>query len=255
MKLRVLGCSGSIGGRQQRTTLFLVDDDILIDAGTGAGDLEIAELAKIDHVFLTHSHLDHIVCLPFILDTVGELRDKPLRVYATAETRRIIEAHIFNWVIWPDFATIPSVDAPFLQFQTIALGETIELAGRRITVLPAEHTVPAVGYQLDSGTGSLVFTGDTTSNDALWDVVNRIANLRYLIIETAFANKDALLAQLSRHLCPETLALELRKLERDAEVFVTHLKPAQAAETTQEIAQCRSRFSLQILQHDRLFEF
>lgn len=255
MKFKVLGCSGSIGGPQQRTTSFLVDSDILIDAGTGTGDLEIAALAKIDHVFLTHSHLDHIVCLPFLLDTVGELRDKPLTVYATAETRRIIEEHIFNWVIWPDFATIPSVDAPFLQFQTIALGETIELAGRRITVLPAEHTVPAVGYQIDSGSGSLVFTGDTTSNDALWEVVNRIANLRYLIIETAFANKDAKLAILSKHLCPDTLERELLKLERDANVFVTHLKPAQTAETALEIAQCRSRFSLQVLQPSQVFEF
>lgn len=255
MKLKVLGCSGSIGGQHQRTTSLLVDDDMLIDAGTGVGDLEIAQLAKIDHVFLTHSHLDHIACLPFIPDTVGELRDKPLTVYATAETRRILESHVFNWVIWPDFATIPSAAAPFLRFQTVTLGETIVLGGRRITVLPAEHTVPAVGYQIDSGNGSLVFTGDTTSNDALWEVVNHITNLRYLLIETAFANRDAELALLSKHLCPDTLERELQKLKRDAEVFVTHLKPAQISETTQEIARCKSRYALRVLQTGDLFEF
>ena len=34
MRLRVLGCSGGIGGRHLRTTSYLLDSDILIDAGT-----------------------------------------------------------------------------------------------------------------------------------------------------------------------------------------------------------------------------
>ena len=255
MKLTVLGCSGSIGGALQRTTSLLLDDDILIDAGTGVGDLTIDQLVLIDHVFLTHSHLDHIACLPFMLDTVGELRDKPLTVYATADTRAILEAHIFNWVIWPDFATIPTVDNPFLQFQTITLGQTIALGPRRLTVLPAEHTVPAVGYQIDSGHGSLVFTGDTTSNDALWEVVNRIDNLRYLIIETAFANKDAQLALLSKHFCPDTLAVELQKLTRSAEIFVTHLKPAQIDLTTEELRQIVGDKPLSVLAQGQVLDF
>lgn len=255
MKLTVLGCSGSIGGPRQRTTSLLVDEDILIDAGTGVGDLDLAELAKIDHVFLTHSHLDHIAYLPFLLDTVGELRDRPLTVYATDETRRILEEHIFNWVIWPDFSKIPSVENAFMRFQTIKLGETIALDGRRITVLPAEHTVPAVGYQIDSGVSSLVFTGDTTTNDALWEVVNQITNLRYLIIETAFANKDATLAVASKHFCPDTLEEELHKLSRNAEIFVTHLKPAQFELTSQELSQCETTFQLKVLEQGKVFEF
>ena len=225
------------------------------DAGTGVGDLQIEALEKIDHVFLTHSHLDHIVCLPFLLDTVGELRDRPLTVYVTAETRRILEEHIFNWVIWPDFATIPCIEKPFLRFQTITLGETIALNGRRITALPAEHTVPAVGYQIDSGHGSLVFTGDTTTNDALWEVINQIPNLRYMIIETAFANKDAKLAMLSKHFCPNSLEQELHKFSGDAEIFVTHLKPAQIELTTKEILQCKTRFQLKVLQQGQVFNF
>ena len=259
MKLTVLGCSGSIGGsiggKGVHTTSLLVDNDILIDAGTGVTTLQIDQLASIDHVFITHSHLDHIACLPFISDTVGELRDKPLIIYATAETRAIIEEHIFNWVIWPDFAVIPTPEQPFIRFQTIQLGETIALESRKITVLPAAHTVPAVGYQIDSGVGSIVFTGDTASNDALWEQVNQITNLRYLIIETAFANKDIELAQLSKHFCPLTLAEELCKLERDAEVYITHLKPVQIELTRAELMQIGGRFAVQVLQHQQVFEF
>ena len=255
MKLTVLGCSGSIGGPGVHTTSLLVDDDILIDAGTGLTTLLIDQLALIDHVFVTHSHLDHIACLPFISDTVGELRDKPLIVYATAETRAIIESHIFNWLIWPDFSVIPTPEQPFIRFQTIRLGETIQLGARRVTVLPAEHTVPAVGYQIDSGAGSIVFTGDTASNDALWEQVNQISNLRYLIIETAFANKDRELAELSKHFCPMTLAQELVKLTQEAEIFVTHLKPLQIELTSTELMAIGGRFAVQVLQPKQVFEF
>jgi ribonuclease BN (tRNA processing enzyme) len=85
-----------------------------------------------------------------------------------------------------------------------------------------------VGYQLDSGSGCLVFTGDTTVNDSFWPVVNRIANLRYLLIETAFANREQRLAEISKHLCPSMLADELHKLTIKPEIYISHLKPGQA---------------------------
>ncbi|MDB5824635.1 MAG: beta-lactamase domain protein [Herminiimonas sp.] len=255
MKLKVLGCSGGIGGENLHTTSLLLDDDILIDAGTGVTRLDLSQLARIDHVFLTHSHLDHIACLPFISDSAGELRDKPLIVYATAETRSILEAHIFNWLIWPDFTVIPTPEQPFIRFQTVQLGETVRLGDRKITVLPAVHTVPAVGYQIDSGAASLVFTGDTTTNDALWGELNQIINLRYLIIETAFSNRDIDLAKLSMHLCPLILAQELGKLNGNAEIFVTHFKPAQIDVTARELEQCGSRFAIQALHPEQVFDF
>ena len=96
MKLRVLGCSGGIGGRHLRTTSFLLDSDILIDAGTGVGDLTLAELSQIDHIFVTHSHLDHVTSIPFLVDTVGGMRDKPLIVHASRATTQILRNHLFN---------------------------------------------------------------------------------------------------------------------------------------------------------------
>ncbi len=216
MRLRVLGCSGGIGGRHLRTTSFLVDADILIDAGSGVGDLTLAELSQVDHIFVTHSHLDHVTSIPFLVDTVGGMRSRPINVYATRPTIEILRNHLFNWAIWPDFTEIPSAEAPFMRYQEIELGKPVTLAGRIITPIPARHTVPAVGYHLDSGAASLVFTGDTGPNDALWQVVNRIANLKVLIIETAFSNKERQLAEMSRHLCPAMLGEELAKLERAA---------------------------------------
>jgi ribonuclease BN (tRNA processing enzyme) len=115
MKIRVLGCSGAIA-KDCKTTSFLIDDDVLIDAGTGVGDLTLDEMCAINHVFLTHSHLDHVAALPLMVDAVASQRTAALKIYALAGTIAALKAHIFNNVIWPDFSVIPTVAAPFISF-------------------------------------------------------------------------------------------------------------------------------------------
>lgn len=254
MRLKILGCSGGIGGAL-RTTSMLLDHDVLIDAGTGVGDLPVGELALIDHVFVTHSHMDHVTSIPFLVDTVGWMRDKPITVHATLQTLDILKRHLFNWKLWPDFTEIPDAEHPVLRYQTVTLGETVELNGRKITPLPANHVVPAVGFHLNSGRASLVFTGDTTSNDPLWREVNQIANLRYLIIETAFCNRERDLAIASKHLCPSMLVEELSKLKLPAEIYITHLKPGEIELTMREIEECAGKWNPNMLQNNQIFEF
>ncbi len=254
MRLRILGCSGGIGG-DLRTTSMLLDHDVLIDAGTGVADLSLSELKRVDHVFVTHSHLDHIACIPFLVDAVGGMRSEPVTVHATAQTLRALRDHVFNWKIWPDFSQIPSAEAPFLQYREIRVGEPVLLGSRSITPLPANHVVPAIGFRLDSGQASLVFTGDTTSNDALWEQVNQMDNLRYLIIETAFSNAERQLAIDSKHLCPSMLADELAKLTRSAQIFITHLKPGEGALTMEQVQQIAGAYAPEMLTNGHVFDF
>jgi Cft2 family RNA processing exonuclease len=253
MKLRILGCSGGIGG-DLRTTSMLLDHDVLIDAGTGVGDLSIDELSRIDHVFVTHSHLDHVAAIPFMVDSVGWMRDKPITVHAIEPTLEILRQHLFNWKLWPDFTQIPDAQKPFLRYEPVTLGKTVDVNGRKLTPLPANHVVPAIGYRLDSGRASLVFTGDTTTNDPLWVEVNKIDNLRYLIIETAFCNRERELAIASKHLCPSMLADELAKLKRKADVYITHLKPGEVELTMQEIKECAGSYNPRMLENNQVFE-
>ena len=255
MRLRVLGCSGGIGGTQNRTTSFLLDQDILLVAGTGVGDLSLAELALVDHIFVTHSHLDHVTSIAFIVDSVGGNRQRPLTVYALGATIESLKKNLFNWEIWPDFSVIPTPEQPWLRYQEISVGEVVTLGGRKITALPAVHTVPAVGYLLDSGSASLVFSGDTGPNDALWSTVNTLTNLKFLIIETAFSNKDHILATNSQHLCPATLGIELAKLKQPAEIYITHLKPSEIELTMLEIEELSIHTPPRLLENNQLFEF
>ncbi len=253
MKLKVLGCSGGIG-KDLRTTSFLLDHDILIDAGTGVGDLTLEKLRRIDHIFITHAHLDHIASIPFLVDTVGWLRNRPITLHATAETQAVLKEHLFNWKIWPDFSVIPSAEKPFMVYRTIALGETVDLGGRRITPLPANHVVPTVGFHIDSGVHSLVFSGDTTTNDALWEAVNRIENLRYLIVETAFCEREKELAVLAKHYCPSLLAEDLRKLRQPAEIYITHLKPNEIELTMKEVMTSAAEYRPRMLSNGQSFD-
>ena len=195
MKVRVLGCSGAIA-KDCRTTSFLIDRDILIDAGTGVGDLTLDEMRSVDHVFLTHSHLDHVAALPLMVDAVAAQRDKPLQIHALAGTIAALKAHIFNDVIWPDFSRIPTPQAPFISFHEIGVGQTLQINRKLLEVLPAVHTVPAVGYAITAGTGCWVFSGDTERNPALWARVNEL-DVAMLVIETAFSNREKDLARLA----------------------------------------------------------
>ena len=239
MILNVLGCSGSIAAGC-KTTAFLLDGDVLIDAGTGVGDLALDALARIDHVVVSHSHLDHILSIGLLADSVMRLRRAagrgPIQVHALPETLAALRAHIFNGVIWPDFTRLPSAEAPVLELLPFAVGDVLTLNGKRIEVLSASHTVPAVGFGVDGGVdaGWWIFTGDTGPNPALW---RRLRGLKvaHLVIETAFSDEERQLARISRHLCPTALGHELAQLEGSVDVHITHIKPGEIDAVMAEI--------------------
>lgn len=250
MKVKVLGCSGGIGDGRHTTTL-LIDDDVLIDAGTGLTKLPLSALASIDHVFITHAHLDHIAALPMMIDSVAQLRTRPIVVHALPETLDALRRHIFNWLIWPDFSELPTPSNPVLMFKAIEVGQTLSLpGGRSVTALPVNHQVPAVGYSVSCSSGSFAFSGDTAECPALWKTLAQISDLRALIIEAAFSDREADLAMRAGHLTPSRLGEELQSLAGDVVVLVTHLKPADADRIATELRSLPRRVAL--LEHDQV---
>ena len=233
--MRVLGCSGAIA-QGCRTTSFLLGSRILVDAGTGVGDLTLDEMQAIDHVFLSHSHLDHIAALPLMLDAISSRRTIPVEVHALPETLQALREHVFNNTIWPDFTRIPTREAPFLVMKPLAVGDVLTVAGTTLEVLPARHSVPAVGYAARGATGWWIYSGDTGGqNPPFWHRVNALhlsqGGVAALFIETAFSNREQMLATKSLHLSPATLAQELQALGPEAQsfpIYITHAKPQES---------------------------
>lgn len=254
MKIRVLGCSGGIGGPNRHTTALAVDDDILIDCGTGVGALSIEEMLAIDHIFLTHAHFDHVALLPMLIDSVAEKRSKPVCVHALPETLAALHEHIFNWVLWPDFTALPDVLNPVLKLQPFKVGDVFLLEERQIQVLPAEHSVPAVGYHMAHQGGGLAFSGDTDLCDAQLEALNAMDTLRYLLIETAFPEAMYAKAEMSRHLCPSKLGAFLSRLKTSPEVFITHLKPLCETQACQEINMLGAMLPIRMLAAGEIFD-
>lgn len=225
MKIRVLGCSGGIA-KGVATTSFLIDDDILIDAGTGVGELSISEMRRIKHIFITHSHLDHTCSLALLVDTLFEhLVGQPITVHTQRSTIEVLREHIFNWAIWPDFTVLPNKSKAVLKLKAMAEGSTRDIEGRRIEMIAVNHSVPGVAYRVESQGSSFAFSGDTTTNDSLWAALNKHDNLDLLFVEAAFANKDTEIARLAYHYCSQTLAEDLPKLKHRPKVCISHLKP------------------------------
>lgn len=227
MRIRILGCSGGIGA-ESRTSAMLIDNDVLIDAGTGIGDLALHELRSIRHVFLTHAHLDHIAGLPMLVDSIfDENFDEPMTVYARFETLDAIKAHLFNDIIWPDFAKLPSEAHPMLRYVICNPGDTVLIKHREFQAIDVLHSVPSLGYTVQNSGGVFAVSGDTKTNETLWPVLNACEDLKVLVIEVSFPDEQEKLATMSGHYCPSTMSRDLARLEHNPDIWLTGMKPGE----------------------------
>jgi len=226
MKLRVLGCSGGIS-QGLRTTSLMVDDDILIDAGSGVGDLTLEEMCQIRHVFLTHSHMDHFTFLPLLIDTMFPRIATPIVIHGLQDTLEALQEHIFNWRIWPDFAKLPDEKNPVMEYQVMSPGEVMTVGDRKLEMIEANHIVPCASYRVQSPTGSFAFSGDTTTNDSMWNALNAHDSLDLLIVEAAFPNALEELSKVSKHYTASMLAEDIIKLTHKPRIYISHPKPGQ----------------------------
>lgn len=224
MRIKVLGCSGGVGPGL-RTTSLLVNDELLIDAGTGVCDLSLDQMRRIGNVFLTHSHLDHVCGLAFMADNLFDLVDRPVQIHATAETLSTLRDHMFNWKLWPDFSALPDEKNPLLTWHEVRPGVPDKINGHTLTSFRVLHTVPTVGYALEGPEGIFAFSGDTYAGDELWSALNALPRLDQLMIDVAFTNDDDELAKVSRHFTPALLGQQLPRLRHKPKLFLTHHKP------------------------------
>jgi ribonuclease BN (tRNA processing enzyme) len=251
MKIRVLGAYGA-EGLGQRPTSFLVDDRILIDAGTVGGALTMSEQQGIEHALITHSHLDHVAGLAFLTETLAfsETR-KPLTVASLGPVTEALRTGIFNNLGWPDFSEIPP-DAPVMKYRTLVEEAEQRVGDVWVTPVPVTHTVPTSGFIVHDGSSGFIFSGDTGPTELLWKTARGLRGLRAAILECAFPNRMAALADVAKHMTPALIRRELDKIPADLPVWIYHIKPQFYDEVVEELSQLDSG-RLVILEQDKTY--
>jgi ribonuclease BN (tRNA processing enzyme) len=236
MKLRVLGCSGGELPRH-RTTCFLVDRKLAIDAGALTASLPLAELLELDDIVLTHSHFDHVKDVPLLSDLLVGRRKTPVRVHASTACARTLRESVFNDELWPDFTRIPDLRDPVLEIIPFDPERPFKAGRYTVSPVPVCHPVESVGFVLSDGKTAIAVSGDTGPTARFWKRVNTEKRLKALLVELSFPNALQGLADVSGHLTPRTLETELGKLERNGfPVLLYHLKPAHVTELKRELA-------------------
>jgi ribonuclease BN (tRNA processing enzyme) len=236
MKIRVLGAYGA-EGLAQRPSAFLVDERVLIDGGTVGGALASLEQLAIEHALVSHSHLDHVVGLAYLTETLALCESPtPVTIASLAPVVTTLRTSIFNDTVWPDFTRLPSPQAPVLRFQPLLEDTDQRVGGLWVRPVSVNHTVPASGFVVHDGVSGLVYSGDTGPTDALWKAAAEVTGVRAILLECAFPNRLAGLAEVARHMTPELIRRELDKMPADVPVLIFHVKPQLHDEVGEELA-------------------
>jgi len=253
VKLSVLGCFGGSAAGMAPSALLL-DGRVAIDAGALTGALPLERQAAIDHVVLTHSHLDHLATLPFLLDNVFGLRSSPIVVHGPAETLETLRRHVFNGALWPDFARLSNGRTTLLAYAPLQPGQVLECAGLRLLAVPMAHAGPCFGYMVSDAQLAVAVCGDTRDASAMAAVAARTPRLAAVLLEASFPDALAEVAAASGHLTSSGFLREQARFPAAVPVYVTHRKPACAEVVAQEVG-AAGLARVALLEQGREYEF
>jgi ribonuclease BN (tRNA processing enzyme) len=240
MKIKVLGCSGAALPGHHLPGL-LVDGKILFDAGSLTNVLDVKAQLKIENIFITHAHLDHVIGIPFLADNIiiRNIRHK-VNILGIRPVVRTIKKDLLNSSVWPDFTVIPRIQNGILNLIELKASQSVKINDYTITPYKVNHSVPAVGYLVeDKRKRRFFYTGDTGPFDATWNKLGT-EPLHCLIIEVSFPNRMRKIAIQTGHLTPQLLRKELLKVKQVPErIYITHLKLQYFKTIKKELQQLR----------------
>jgi ribonuclease BN (tRNA processing enzyme) len=241
MHLRFLGTAGyHPTDRRQTACLMLPEAGVVLDAGTGM--YRAGELLQTDtlDIFLTHSHLDHVIGLTYLFSVLAGRDNVAVRVHGQASKLDAIATHLFAKPIFPAL--------PPLHWQPLA--DAVPLAGNgRLSWFALDHPGGSVGYRIDWPDRSMAYVTDTTA-DPQADYVQRIHGVDVLVHECYFPDGCEDRARMTGHSCATPVA----RVARAADVkrlLLVHIDPSTASEDPLGLADMRAIFPRTEIAEDR----
>ena len=224
MLVRIIGGHGGVSPGF-RATSYLIDGKLLIDAGSVASGIQIAEQTLIDNILISHSHLDHITDLAFLADNCFGQKGRPFEIHTVKEVRSTIMTHLLNDKIWPDFTKLPNEANPTLRFNDLEAEKEVQIGDYKVTPVAVNHPGPGHGFIIEKKNSCIVFTQDTGPTDRIWELAKTKKNLKAIFTEVSFPNSLMQVAIDSQHHTPSTMEQEIKKMPADVPIFLGHLKP------------------------------
>jgi 3',5'-cyclic-nucleotide phosphodiesterase len=242
MRLKVLGAYGA-SDAEHNLTGYLLDDWLAVDAGTLTSKLSFAQQARIQAVFITHTHADHIRDLPHLIHNRFSQNSGPLTVFAARDVMDLLVKNVFNGIVWPDFSclTSPLTGKPAVQYRALAPGKKTIFNEVGLTAIAVHHQLPASGVIVEMNGQAITFTGDTGPTEEIWKRTNKTANVVAVVTEASFPNDQQSLADETAHLSPQTFGEELKKIAVDAPVYASHRKIPYERDIESQIKNLRDR--------------
>lgn len=239
MKIKLLPSHVKGDGQSQLLTTFLINDRLTIDAGSIAIALMAEEMAAIRHVIITHSHNDHIACLPIFIAEAFTHLDSPVTIYGIEEVVTALKNFIFNDHIWPDFEMIELTNGQgaTIKYETLEPRKTVEISGLRVTPIPVNHVIPTCGMMLQDEHSTVIFSADTYATDELWQIASQQQNLKAVFVDVSYPNELEELAAAAKHFTPQSLAADLKKMNREADIYAVHIKPSNRQQVIEQLHQ------------------
>jgi len=251
MRIEVLGCHGG-DVPNLRLPTFLVNGRVLLEAGAVTGALPLDKQVGLEHVLISHAHLDHVVGLAFLVDNIQSTagRAAAVTMASLAPVIKDLRTYCFNNRLWPDFTALPTAEAPVLRMETLIEGEATKFGGLTVIPVSVNHSVPGTGFVISDGTTGFVFSGDTGPTTQIWRVARGVRGIRAIIVEAAFPNRLETLARASGHFTPRLLEREMDRMPA-APLWIYHIKPSYYEETAEELIRLDGR--IQILQQSQTY--
>ncbi|MEN8304151.1 MAG: HD domain-containing phosphohydrolase [Campylobacterota bacterium] len=256
-QVKVLGAYGT-KSKGFGTSSFYLNSKNVVDAGNLLDSLQESSI-EIENIWLTHSHLDHISDIAYILDNYFSLRSKTLNIIALPETIKVLKENFLNDSIWPDFSVIAMSNSKemALKYTEIELSKEYKIGeNESIKAFETDHTVASCGYIYKKDEQALLITADTYSLDSMINEVENDKSITTIVVECSFPSSMKELAIESKHLTPELLFSKLEKLKRDdIKLYINHIKPIFLKEIMKEIENLRGKWKPIVLKDNDFINF